>query len=82
MSIPRKLVSKTYPDLRYEVTIKRGLPIQILCEWAHISRATLSLRLNNSSPWTTSEMYSILDELNLPDSDLVRLFPRNGGLPQ
>lgn len=79
-SMPHQVEVKTYPELRYEVTIKRSLSMYILCEWTGFSRSTLSQRLNNQQPWTTTEMFSIIDHLGLKDEDILRLFPRNGGI--
>ena len=79
-SMPHQVEVKPYPELWYEVKIKRNLSIYVLCEWTGFSRSTLSQRLNNQQPWTTTEMFSIIDHLGLPDEDILRLFPRNGGI--
>lgn len=78
--MPHQVEVKPYPELWYEVKIKRNLSIYVLCEWTGFSRSTLSQRLSNQQPWTTTEMFSIIDHLGLPDEDILRLFPRNGGI--
>lgn len=74
--MPRKLVGKIYPELRYEVQIKRGYPIGILCDVLGIGQATLQTRLNGQHTFRLEECYKILDWLGLPDEDFTRIFPR------
>ena len=74
--IPRKLVGKTYPELRYEVQIKRGYPIGVLCDVLGIGLTTLQTRLSGQHTFRLEECYKILDWLGLSDEDFTRIFPR------
>lgn len=74
--VPRKLTGKTYPELRYEVQIKRGYPIGTLCDVLGIGQATLQTRLNGQHTFRLAECYKILDWLGLSDEDFTRIFPR------
>lgn len=73
---PRKLTGKTYPELRYEIQIKRGLTLGDLADTLNLSRAAIHDRLSGQKTFRLAECYQILDWLGLPDEDLPRLFPR------
>lgn len=73
---PRKLTGKTYPELRYEIQIKRGLTLGNLTEVLSLSSAAINNRLAGKKTFRLAECYKILDWLGLPDEDLLRLFPR------
>lgn len=73
---PRKLTGKTYPELRYEVQIKRGLTLGDLAETLNLSRAAVNDRMSGKKTFRLAECYKILDWLGLPDEDFTRIFPR------
>ena len=74
--MPRKLTGRTYPELRYEVQLKRGYPIGVLCDVLGIGLTTLQTRLNGQHTFRLEECYKILDWLGLSDEDFTRIFPR------
>ena len=43
-----------------------------------ITAPTLSAKLCAHTPWTSREMYIIMDLFGLPYSELGRFFPKNG----
>ena len=74
--MPRKLSGKTYPELRYEVQIKRGYPIGVLCDVLGIRQTTLQTRLNGQHTFRLEECYKVVEWLRVSGEDCSRIFPR------
>jgi len=55
-----------------------GMTHDYFAEKLGLSVATLSRRMNNKSPWLSSEMYTALEILQLPHELLHEYFPKGG----
>ena len=71
------MIRTRHTELRAEM-VRNGFDGQALADLLGCSRTTVSSKLCGKSPWTSDEMYFILDIFGIPDSELGRYFPRNG----
>lgn len=70
-------IKTRYTEIRAEM-VRRGLDGAKMAEALGISRITYSNKLCAHIPFTSREMYTILDLFGRPDSDIALYFPRNG----
>lgn len=71
------MIKTRHTELRAEM-VRHGYDGRRLAEVLGISNVTLSLKLCGKSPWTSREMYILMDLFDLPYSELNRFFPKNG----
>ena len=71
------MIKTRHTELRAEM-MKRGYDGISLAKEIGITNDTLSSRLCGKSPWTSREMYRIMDVLEMDYSLLPMLFPKDG----
>ena len=71
MARPYKLLR----DLLHECEITNAM---LASELGIRSTATVSRKLNDHSPWTSDEMYRILELVNEKPERMHEIFPKNG----
>lgn len=71
------MIKTRYTELRAEM-VRHGYDGRRLASVLGISNVTLSQKLCGHTPWTSREMYIIMDLFGLPYSELGRFFPKNG----
>jgi len=55
-----------------------GMTHEYLAEKLRISTATLSRRMTDKSPWLLSEIYVLIELLQIPNDRMHEYFPKNG----
>ena len=70
-------MAKPYSVLR-GLLYSKEITQAILAEELDIGTDTVSRKLNAHSPWTSDQMYKILDLVGAKEESLHVIFPRNG----
>ena len=80
--MPRKMRQEKYPLLKARMS-ERGVDSQeYLGKLLGLSAAPISKRLSGQCEWRVSEMYTVMDELDIPYGEMHRYFPKDGeGMP-
>lgn len=71
------MIKTRHTELR-AVMVRHGYNGQLLAEAIGVSPNTVSSSLCGKRPWTSDEMYMIMDLFHLPYSLLPVIFPKNG----
>ncbi len=71
------MIKTRHTEIRAEM-VRHGYDGKRLAPVLGISTVTLSLKLCGKAPWTSREMYIIMDLFGLPYAELGRFFPKNG----
>lgn len=57
---------------------ERGATGADLARLCMVAPTTMSAKMNGQSPWRSDEMWAIMRYLELPNSDLYKIFPPDG----
>ena len=71
------MIKSRHTELRAEM-VRNGYNATRLASAIGCTPVTVSHRLCGKSPWTSREMYIIMDLFNLPYERLNTFFPKNG----
>lgn len=71
------MIRTRHKELRAAM-VQAGFDGKRLADNIGISNVTLSSRMCGHTPWTSKEMYQIMDLLDLPHWDLNKYFPKDG----
>lgn len=70
-------MARTYAKLR-GVMREQDDTQEDLARMLLMTKAAVSQRFNNRTPWKLDEMYAIMDRYRLPYESLHEIFPRDG----
>ena len=70
-------MAKPYKTLR-DYLKQAEITSEILAQELGIGVDTVSRKLCDHSPWTSDQMWQIMEILCIPDNKLHEVFPRNG----
>lgn len=73
-------MSKLFPKIR-EMMRQHDLNNKSFAEELGIAASTLSGKLNGHYPWTSDEMWKIMELFSIPANQLHCIFPRGGRNP-
>ena len=71
------MIKTRHTELRAEM-VRHGYDGRRLAKVLGCTPMTVSNRLTGKVPWTSREMYILMDLFDLPYSELNRFFPKNG----
>lgn len=71
-------MARPYQKLRDLMKRHRITQIDLAEELGLLSECTVSRKLNDRSPWTSDEMYRILEVLGVNYERMHEIFPKNG----
>lgn len=70
-------MARPYKRVR-ELMREYDLTNETLAQEIGCATSTISNKLNGKYPWTSDEMWKIMDLTNQPEHELHRVFPRKG----
>ena len=70
-------MAKPYKILR-DLLRENDITYDVLRDELDIGTDTISRKMNARSPWTSDQMYAILDLVGAKEESLHKIFPRNG----
>lgn len=70
-------MARTYAKLR-GVMAENDDTQEAFARMLFMTKAAVSQRFNNHTPWKLDEMYMIMDRYHLPHEKLNQYFPKNG----
>ena len=66
-----------YSELRTEMK-RKGVKSHDIAVWLNLSDVCISKRMTGKTPWTQSEMYTIMQKMHIPRHKLHIVFPKDG----